>query len=97
MASVSVDGAEAAYELLEKKIQALPRQGFEELLHYVDYLFLIYQNTSEKKSYSESLRNFRAVHDDFLSDAAATEGLDDVFEDIRDRGEQLKGTDEPLW
>lgn len=85
------------YEVLEKKIQTLPKQGFEELSHYVDYLRLVYQNAPAKKRYSDSLREFRAAHEDFLGDEAATAGLDDVFENVRDRGETLRGTEEELW
>ena len=50
-----------------------------------------------KVPYSESLAAFRARHSDFLSDAAEMDGLDSVFDDVRDKGERLRGSESGEW
>ena len=85
------------YAVLEKKIQALPKQGLEELSHYVDYLQFVYRNNEKKERYSDSLRRFRTAHSDFLNDDEATRGLDDFFDSVRDKSEPLRSTEEELW
>lgn len=85
------------YAVLEKKIQTLPKQGLEELSHYVDYLQFVYRNNEKKERYSDSLRRFRTAHSDFLSDDEATKDLDNFFDSLRDKSELLRSTEEELW
>lgn len=84
------------YAVLEKKIQTLPKQGLEELSHYVDYLQFVYKDSAKTERYSDSLRRFRVAHSDFLSDDEETRDLDNFFDSLRDKSELLRGTEEIL-
>lgn len=55
------------------------------------------EETPKKCAYSESLSNFRKKYADFLKDEAETEGLDDVFDSVRDKSESLRATEMQEW
>ncbi len=51
----------------------------------------------ELKKYSQSLSAFRAKYADFLSDKSSVSDLDTVFENVRDKTEPLRGSQETEW
>ena len=50
-----------------------------------------------KGSYSSLLAAFRARYADFLGNPVETDGLDSVFDNVRDKDEPLRGTEAELW
>lgn len=61
-------------------------------------LIVVDDEPNEKKStYTDSLTAFRARYADFLKNEAKEEDLDSVFENVRDKKEQLRGTEHKEW
>ena len=61
-------------------------------------LIVIDENDKKgERSYSHSLASFRSRYADFLSNPAENEGLDSVFDGVRDTTEQLRGTEDDEW
>lgn len=53
--------------------------------------------TKHSRNYSESLKDFRSRYTDFLENEAETQGLDIVFDNVRDKTEPLRGTEPETW
>ncbi|MBR1723073.1 MAG: hypothetical protein IJ727_11445 [Treponema sp.] len=47
-----------SYEQITEKIKLLPKQAFEEVAHYVDYIYMLYTGKSED-SKNISLKSLR--------------------------------------
>ncbi len=47
-----------SYEQITEKIKLLPEQAFEEVAHYVDYIYMLYTGNSEESKIS-SLKSLR--------------------------------------
>ena len=71
-----------SYDTLEKQIQALPLEAQQEVAHYVEYLFALYNSVNQKNEISKRINTFMKKHPTAFNDFSNTQdaGLESIRE-----------------
>lgn len=87
------------YEVLEAKIKTLPTQCITELSRYVDYLCYVYLGNVPRKadSFSEKVAELKREYADVLNDPAEADAVAHAFDNVRDKSEKVRSSENNLW
>lgn len=89
------------YTMIEKMYTSLSVERQREAYDYICYLFTKDDNrhniSQTKKTYSQSLAEFRSKYTDLLENPDEADAIDSAFENLRDYDEKLRGTSEETW